>query len=108
MGTIHPAIKLLRRIPRSRVVTYKEMARACKTSPRVIGRIMAQNKDPIRYPCYKVVASNGSLCGYSARGGMTQKRTLLKAEGVTFRRGRVDLKRCYSFSVRDLICVKSS
>ena len=43
---MHKAILLLRKIPKGKVVTYKEMARVCKTSPRAIGRIMANNSDP--------------------------------------------------------------
>ena len=43
---MHKAILLLRKIPKGKVVTYKEMASVCKTSPRAIGRIMANNSDP--------------------------------------------------------------
>ncbi|MDP3772322.1 MAG: MGMT family protein [bacterium] len=85
----HPALRLLKKIPRGKVVTYKEIARACKTFPRVVGRIMAGNADPVDYPCYKVVASNGALTGYSAPGGLITKRQLLASDGVQFLGGRV-------------------
>ena len=89
---MHKAILLLRKIPKGRVVTYKEMARICHTSPRAIGRIMAGNADPVHYPCYKVVSSDGTLCGYSGRGGLAGKRILLERDGVKLVNGRIDKK----------------
>ena len=91
------AIQLLKKIPKGKVVTYKELARVCGTSPRAIGRIMAGNKDPLNFPCYKVVASSGELCGYSGPGGLTQKQKLLKRDGIKFINGKVDKKSFYSF-----------
>ncbi|MDA1337476.1 MAG: MGMT family protein [bacterium] len=86
---MHKAILLLKKIPKGKVATYKEMARVCKTSPRAIGRIMAGNDHPKEYPCYKVVASNGKLTGYSAPGGLGAKEKLLKKDGITLQKGIV-------------------
>lgn len=94
---MHKAILLLKKIPKGKVVTYKEMARACETSPRAIGRIMANNTDPVNYPCYKVVSSAGELTGYSAKGGLKTKQKLLQADGVEFVRGRVAKKHFYTY-----------
>ncbi|MDP3735499.1 MAG: MGMT family protein [bacterium] len=95
---MHKALQLLRLIPRGRVVTYKELARACGTSPRAVGRILAGNKEPAKYPCYKVVSSRGALTGYSAPGGLTRKRELLERDGATFARdGRVLPEHFYRF-----------
>ena len=94
---MHSALLLLKKIPRGKVATYAEMARACKTSPRAVGRIMAGNKDPVRFPCYKVVSSSGALTGYSAPGGIAKKRRLLKRDGVAFLKNRVDKKCFFSF-----------
>ena len=79
---MHKAILLLKKIPKGKVATYKELAQVCGTSPRAIGRIMAQNKDPLNYPCYKVVSSDGRICGYSGRGGLRGKQALLKKDGI--------------------------
>ena len=95
---MHRAILLLKKIPRGKAATYKELARACKTSPRAIGRIMAGNKDPKKYPCYRVVASSGALTGYSAPGGLAKKQKLLAVDGIAVRRGSVDKKYFYFFS----------
>ena len=95
---MHRAIQLLKKIPKGKVVTYKELARVCGTSPRAIGRIMAQNKDPVLFPCYKVVAVSGHLCGYSASGGLTTKQKLLRKEGIACTaKGIEDKKYFYSF-----------
>ena len=94
---MHQAIQLLKKIPRGKVATYKEMARVCDTSPRAIGRIMAGNIDPVNYPCYKVVASSGELTGYSVPGGIKKKRALLEQDGVRFIGGLVDPKYFYTF-----------
>ena len=95
---MHTAISLLKKIPKGKVVTYKEMARACSTSPRAIGRIMAHNSDPIRFPCYKVVASTGALTGYSGPGGIRRKKELLEKDGITFLKGFVEKKYFHTFS----------
>lgn len=73
------------------------MARACKTSPRAIGRFMAKNLDPIGYPCYKVVGSNGELRGYSGKGGLEGKKKLLEKEGVKVIHRKIDKKHFYTF-----------
>ena len=92
LENMHRAILLLKKIPKGKVTTYKEMARVCGTSPRAIGRIMANNSDPIGFPCYKVVASNGELCGYSGHGGLTGKKKLLQKDGIKLINGKVDKK----------------
>jgi len=68
------------------VRTYAEVA-AAAGSPRAfraVGSVMAANRLPVIIPCHRVVSSNGSMCGYSAPGGVTTKRLLLEMEGVTF------------------------
>ena len=97
---MHKAILLLKDIPQGKVVTYKELARACKTSPRAVGRIMAGNEYPKEYPCYKVVASDGRLCGYSGSGGIVAKEKLLLKEGIHFLRGKVQKNQFYHFKTK--------
>ena len=95
---MHKVILMLKKIPRGKVVTYKEMARVCGTSPRAIGRIMAGNQDPVGYPCYKVVASNGELCGYSGHGGLLGKKRLLEKDGISVVKGKINKKYFHTFS----------
>ncbi len=96
---MHKAILLLKKIPKGKVTTYKELARLCNTSPRAVGRIMAQNPDPLNYPCYKVVSSEGELCGYSGKGGLRGKQALLKQDGVCVINGRIDKEYFYKFKI---------
>lgn len=94
---MHQAIRILVKIPKGKVVTYKEMARICGTSPRAIGSLMAHNRDPIGFPCYKVVSSDGNLGGYSGRGGISGKRKMLEREGIKLINGKVDKKYFHRF-----------
>ncbi len=96
---MHPAIKLLKKIPKGKVATYKELARVCRTSPRAIGRIMAGNSCPERFACYKVVASTGRLSGYSGPGGVKRKEELLRKDGVRLVKGRVDKTDFFTFQI---------
>jgi O6-methylguanine-DNA--protein-cysteine methyltransferase len=43
---------------------------------------MRKNKYPDTYPCYKVLASDGSLWGYSWTGGTEEKIRRLQKDGI--------------------------
>ncbi|MEK7170429.1 MAG: MGMT family protein [Patescibacteria group bacterium] len=70
------------KIPKGKVLTYKEVAK--KTgSPRTfraVGSVLRGNFD-LAIPCHRVVKSDGSLGDYN-RGGTSEKRRILFAEGV--------------------------
>ncbi len=84
--------KELKRVPRGRVVTYRELARSCNSKAyRVIGSYMRTNKDPVGIPCYKVVKSNGEIGRYSGEGGVKSKIRLLERDGVKVINGKIDL-----------------
>lgn len=69
-------------IPYGETRTYADIARAVgKTKAfRAVG--MANHRNPIAVvvPCHRVIASNGTLCGYG--GGLEAKRKLLELEGA--------------------------
>lgn len=69
-------------IPYGETRTYADIARAvgCPQGFRAVG--MANNRNPIAIvvPCHRVIASDGTLCGYG--GGLDIKRKLLQLEGV--------------------------
>ncbi len=48
---------------------------------RAVGQALGKNPLPIIVPCHRVLASNGSLCGFG--GGLEMKRNLLRLEGST-------------------------
>lgn len=83
------------KIPQGKVVTYGQLA-ALAGNPgaaRAVGMCMKTNPHPDTMPCYKVVASDGSLTGYSAGEGLITKKEKLMADGVQFRNDKVDLKK---------------
>jgi methylated-DNA-[protein]-cysteine S-methyltransferase len=98
----HKVLKLLTKIPRGRVTTYKELAIACNSkSYRAIGQILKRNTNPERYPCYKVVKSDGRVGGYSGSDpkNIKKKIELLRKDGIDVKNGRINLKD-YLFSFR--------
>ncbi len=78
---------LLKQIPKGKVTTYKEIAIVLGTSARAAGRMLHANKDPDRYPCYKVVRSDGRLGGYNMGAG--EKRRRLANDGVMIKNGKI-------------------
>tara|TARA_S200000501_G_scaffold348836_1_gene364398 strand:- start:454 stop:729 length:276 start_codon:yes stop_codon:yes gene_type:complete len=77
--------KYLIKIPKGKVKTYKEVAKAIKMpeSARAVANACAKNPYAPRVPCHRVIRSDGSLGGYSAPGGIKIKRKLLKKEGFS-------------------------
>lgn len=84
--------EVTRQIPRGKVATYGQIAElsGSKKAARAVGRILHSNSNPALIPCHRVVASDGSLGGY-AFGGIEKKKELLLAEGVRFKKDKVDL-----------------
>ena len=96
---MHKALLLLKKVPKGKVVSYGNLARICKTSPRAIGRIMKYNPNPVNCPCYKVVGSDGKLVGYTGKGGLRAKRKLLEKDGIKILNDKIDKKYFYYFTV---------
>ena len=74
--------KALLAIPYGETRTYADIARAVGRPQgfRAVG--LANNRNPIAIivPCHRVIASDGTLCGYG--GGLNVKRKLLDLEGA--------------------------
>ena len=43
---------------------------------------VGKNPYPPKIPCHRVIRSDGSLGGYSGKGGIQKKRRLLRSEKV--------------------------
>ena len=82
-------LAVVRRVPRGRVTTYQELARAVGTpqAARAVGNALHKNPCAPAVPCHRVVKSDGALGGYG--GGSPKKIALLSHEGVQVRVGRV-------------------
>jgi methylated-DNA-[protein]-cysteine S-methyltransferase len=75
--------RALLEIPYGETRSYADIARAVG-SPRGFRAVgLANNRNPIAIvvPCHRVLASDGTLCGYG--GGLQVKEYLLKLEGKT-------------------------
>jgi len=70
-------------IPYGETLTYGDLAADLGTAPIAVGRACGRNPAPILVPCHRVVASDGSLRGYSEPGGVALKRRLLDHERET-------------------------
>jgi methylated-DNA-[protein]-cysteine S-methyltransferase len=80
---------LVAKIPKGKVTTYGEVARAVgrPKASRAIGQILNINPNPIVIPCHRVVRSNGDLGGYAY--GSKRKSKLLAREGVKVSKGKI-------------------
>jgi O-6-methylguanine DNA methyltransferase len=77
-------LQAAQRIPAGTVWTYGQVARAIgkPRASRAVGQALGRNPMPIVIPCHRVIASDGSLGGYSGGGGLDSKRLLLQLEGA--------------------------
>ena len=74
----------LKKIPKGKVKTYLEVAKAIGKPKafRAVANAVGQNPYPPKISCHRVIKSDGSLGGYSGKGGTQQKRRLLRSEKV--------------------------
>jgi O-6-methylguanine DNA methyltransferase len=76
--------RALLEIPYAETRTYRDIAQSIghPRSFRAVG--MSNNRNPVAIvvPCHRVIASDGSLCGYG--GGLDTKRQLLDLEQARF------------------------
>lgn len=80
--------ELLKLIPKGKVTTYAEIARALNSKAcRAVGTAMAKNQHLIDIPCHRVVRSDGSVGQYAR--GTQQKIDLLQKEGVRIKNDKV-------------------
>ena len=75
----------LRKIPRGSIKTYSQVAKAIGKphSARAVANAIGKNPYAPKIPCHRVIRSDGSLGGYSGKGGVKIKRFLLKKEGIS-------------------------
>lgn len=87
---------LTARIPRGRITTYGQIARAldCKGA-RAVGMALNRNPYAPAVPCHRVVGSTGNLTGFA--GGIPKKKQLLIDEGVTLHGEKAGVQNVYTF-----------
>ena len=76
--------RYLRKIPRGSVKTYSQVAKDIgkPLAIRAVANAIGKNPYAPKIPCHRVIRSDGSLGGYSGKGGIKKKRFLLKKEGI--------------------------
>lgn len=92
--------KIVRQVPRGRVVTYGQIARMIPLPPEVspeeyatfgarwVGGAMADSPDGV--PWQRVINAQGKI---SRRPGADLQRRLLEEEGIPFNNDKIDLKK---------------
>jgi len=81
--------KKLKKVPKGRVTTYKDLAKAAgkEKAIRAVGNIMNKNPYAPQVPCHRVVKSDGSVGGFAS--GVEKKIEMLESEGVKFQSDKV-------------------
>lgn len=91
--------KKLLEVPKGKITTYGELAKAVgmKNGQRAVGKIMNKNPYPVIIPCHRVVKSDGKVGGYAY--GEEIKSDMLTREGIEIKNGKIlDLEnRIYRF-----------
>ena len=74
----------LKTIRKGTVKTYKQVAIGINRpkSARAVANAVGKNPFAPKIPCHRVIRSDGSLGGYSGKGGVKTKKLLLKREGI--------------------------
>lgn len=75
-------LEITRAIPHGEVRSYGQVALEAGSlrGARAVGGVMRANRTPLVIPCHRVLASDGSLGGFS--GGLDTKEYLLKLENA--------------------------
>lgn len=70
----------LAKIPYGTILSYRQLAERVGTpqSIRAVANAVGRNPISLIIPCHRIIASNGSLCGYA--GGLGRKQALLGTE----------------------------
>ena len=70
---------IVKKIPKGKTMSYKEVAEKINSSPRAVGQALKKNpyKD---VPCHRVIQTNGSAGGYLGAKNSKKKIYLLEKE----------------------------
>jgi len=93
---------LLKKVSKGKVTTYKTLAEALGTKAyRAVGQAMRHNPYAPKVPCHRVVASDGSIGGFSGSKNPKSKEVkrkikMLRKEGVEIKDNKiVDYKKVF-------------
>ncbi len=79
---------LTSQIPKGKLSTYGEIARALGTKAyRAVGNALNRNPHAPRVPCHRVVKSNGEVGGFAP--GTRKKIAMLRTEGIEIKGSKI-------------------
>ena len=86
---------MLSAIPAGKVVSYGELAALAGLgrAARWVGRTLSQLPDDTRLPWHRVLGAGGRLSLAAGTPSGEEQRARLRAEGLTLRNDRVDMRR---------------
>ncbi len=86
---------LLTKIPKGKVITYGQAAALLgdRGWARAVGNALHRNPDGEKYPCYKVVHGDGTLCDAFVFGGVSEQQRRLENDGIEVINNKVNLKK---------------
>jgi methylated-DNA-protein-cysteine methyltransferase-like protein len=89
----YPVYELVKKVPRGRVTTYGEIARALRLrgGARAAGHAMAACPSGLGIPWHRVVGAGGRLLIREPHAAL--QRRLLETEGITMTERSVNMKR---------------
>jgi methylated-DNA-[protein]-cysteine S-methyltransferase len=81
--------KKLLEVPKGKITTYGELAKAIgfTNGQRAVGKIMNKNPYPVIIPCHRVVKSDGKVGGYAY--GEQIKKNMLQKEGIKIKDDKI-------------------
>jgi len=74
---------LVVKIPYGSTRSYGQLSQDLGSAPRAVGGACGKNPIPIIVPCHRVLSANYKIGGFSGRGGIQTKASLLHFEGIT-------------------------
>ena len=86
MSFFETVYEIVKQIPRGKVLSYGQIARAAgfPRKAREVGWALHVNPDPEHSPCHRVVNREGRVSPAFVFGGENMQVALLKSEGVEF------------------------
>ena len=76
--------QIVKKIPKGKVTTYKEVGKATGISPRIVGYALHLNNNA-DVPCHRVVNIQGRIAPNFGLGGHLEQKKRLEDEGVVFK-----------------------
>jgi methylated-DNA-[protein]-cysteine S-methyltransferase len=73
---------LIMNVPKGQTISYGEIAKRLKSSPRAVGQALKRNPYAPEVPCHRVIHSDGRIGGYSGVRDSDKKVKMLRDEGI--------------------------